>query len=230
MERVFQKTIGNERLIIERDEYVCCPIGDWDMMGEMFSYSGGREMVHAEKGRYYRDREDLCKALASELDDSFDETLAYWSYYEGTNYKMAEKMIEGAYALAFKKAIILEVHLNQCGISVYPFDGDIAGSWDGLFVCPLEKVKKEYSVKIATQSAKGRAERCMRSDLNAYDHYLSGDVYGFAVIKLCECCQSEGDFIDSCCGFYGQDWKENGIMYHVDEKFHQAIIDDDNEV
>ena len=54
------------------------------------------------------------------------------------------------------------------------------------------------------------AKRCIESELETYNDYLSGECYGF-ILK-----DSEGEEIDSCFGFYGYDPTTNGIFDHVD--------------
>jgi hypothetical protein len=42
--------------------------------------------------------------------------------------------------------------------------------------------------------------------------YLQGNVYNFYIQN------KEGDVIDSCAGFYGTDWKNNGLSDYLDEE------------
>ena len=57
----------------------------------------------------------------------------------------------------------------------------------------------------------------MRSDVEVYDQYLTGDVYGFVLLD------EEGEQEDSCWGFYGGDWRTNGITDHVDMSEVKAV-------
>ena len=57
---------------------------------------------------------------------------------------------------------------------------------------------------------KERLEKILVAEVKLYDQYLTGDVYGF-ILK-----DSEGDEIDSCWGFYGDNWEENGLTDHVE--------------
>jgi len=57
---------------------------------------------------------------------------------------------------------------------------------------------------------KERLKEYLVAEVKTYDQYLTGDVYGF-VLK-----DSEGDQVNSCWGFYGDNWKENGLTDYVE--------------
>lgn len=52
-------------------------------------------------------------------------------------------------------------------------------------------------------------ETFLINEVAVYDQYLRGEVYGFVL-------EEDGEEIDSCWGFYGYDWRNNGIAEHVD--------------
>lgn len=57
--------------------------------------------------------------------------------------------------------------------------------------------------------------KIVESEVKTLDQELTGDVYGFRLFekKVCETCgHIELDETDSCWGFYGDDFKENGIL------------------
>lgn len=51
-----------------------------------------------------------------------------------------------------------------------------------------------------------RAVACMNTELEAYGHFISGEVYGYQVIN------EDGEEIDSCWGFIGDDIETNGML------------------
>ncbi len=59
---------------------------------------------------------------------------------------------------------------------------------------------------------KEELKKSLISEVNLYDLYLQGDVYNFYIQN------KEGDVIDSCAGFYGTDWKNNGLSDYLDEE------------
>lgn len=59
------------------------------------------------------------------------------------------------------------------------------------------------------------AHNYIDSEVNTYDQYLRGDVYGFVLEKhtVCECCgHEEWEQEDSCWGFYGDTLEDSGIL------------------
>lgn len=59
-----------------------------------------------------------------------------------------------------------------------------------------------------------RLEKMLVNEVKTYDQYITGDVYGFHL-------KEDDEIIDSCHGFYGTNWKENGITDHIE------LCDDD---
>lgn len=56
-----------------------------------------------------------------------------------------------------------------------------------------------------------RLEDYLRAELDTLDTYVRGEIYGFQIKD------EEGEIVDSCWGFYGDDIKENGVLDHVGE-------------
>ena len=91
--------------------------------------------------------------------------------------------------------------------------------WDsgqvGYIYCSTDKILKEYgNTNIDTLS---KVESNLKSEVKTYDQYLTGDVYGFKLYKVetCDKGHKHLDFLNSCYGFYGYDWTENGIFDHI---------------
>lgn len=58
---------------------------------------------------------------------------------------------------------------------------------------------------------------CARGELETFNQYMDGDVWGYRVVKVdtCACCGGdEEEEIDGCWGFYGSDPSENGMAEH----------------
>ena len=56
-----------------------------------------------------------------------------------------------------------------------------------------------------------------KSEIETYNDYLNGNVYGFEIVKTVTCdleCEHE-ESLDSCWGFYGHDFEKNGISDYV---------------
>ena len=59
----------------------------------------------------------------------------------------------------------------------------------------------------------------LREEINMFDKYLTGDVYGiikYEWITCKECGHTDKEVKDSCWGFYGSDFKQNGLYAQAD--------------
>lgn len=64
------------------------------------------------------------------------------------------------------------------------------------------------------------AKRSMDLELEAYDQYLRGEVYGFAVID------EDGDTVEACSGFFGDDPYENGMADYFPKGITKEMINE----
>jgi len=62
-----------------------------------------------------------------------------------------------------------------------------------------------------------RAEEMLREEVEVYDQYVRGDVYGFILET------PEGELMDSCYGFYGNDFKENGMLDYIPDEYADLV-------
>lgn len=110
--------------------------------------------------------------------------------------------------------------------------GSFNDPWDsgqvGWIFCTKEDIKREYGE--VTEETIKRAIECLEAEVKVYDQYLTGDVYWFKVDKFLG--GSIGDTpvkpdevldddtfweeTDSCGGFYGYDYDENGMKDYLD--------------
>lgn len=86
--------------------------------------------------------------------------------------------------------------------------------WDsgqvGWIYVDREKVRKEYGVKKITKQVKDRVLRALKAEIEVYQEYMNGNVFGFMLEK-------DGKLIDKCFGFYGCNFKDNGMAYYLGE-------------
>ena len=75
--------------------------------------------------------------------------------------------------------------------------------WDsgqaGVIYMTKEKAVQEWGKKICTKAVKEKALTCMRAEVEDLDQYITGTVYAFEIYDR------EGEFCDSCSGFYGEE-------------------------
>jgi len=105
-----------------------------------------------------------------------------------------------------------------------------SGGWDsgqvGFIYVTKEVLREEFNKKRLTQKDIDHAYDILNAEVKIYNYYLTGEVYGYALIKLetCDKCgHTEESTIDSCFGFYGSDLYSSGILECVDEKWHEFI-------
>lgn len=68
-----------------------------------------------------------------------------------------------------------------------------------------------------TEVLANRAEEMLEGEVETFDQYLTGDVYGFVLET------NDGDHIESCWGFYGDDFKENGMTDHIPDEYQDLV-------
>ena len=83
-----------------------------------------------------------------------------------------------------------------------------------------EKVREDYGCKRISKKLKEMIREILCSEVDLYNDYLSGNVYGFTLTN-----KENAEEIDSSCGFYGTDYIENGIFDYVSSYFTKAELE-----
>ena len=125
--------------------------------------------------------------------------------------------------------VILPLYLyDHSGITMST--GPFSCPWDsgqvGFIYASRKDVLDNWSIKRVSPKRKEQVERMLREQVEEYDQYLRGDVYGFRVVKpvKCEeCGNEEEEVVESCWGFYGDDPKENGMMSDISDELVEEI-------
>ena len=111
-------------------------------------------------------------------------------------------------------AIVLPLYLYEhggitmsCSNSGYPFTDMFDAGQVGYIYITREKIRQEYGWKYLTSSRIATIKTYLMNEVHTYDDYLTGNVYGY--ITRCNQCGAE---LDSCWGFYGSNWKQNGLL------------------
>jgi hypothetical protein len=107
--------------------------------------------------------------------------------------------------------------------------------WDsgqvGYIYCSLKQAQENWGRKRGGFNAKHEdwfnkgkkvtlremTKRVMDGELETFDQYIRGDVYGFRVVD------QDGEVVDSCGGFFGTNWMENGMADHVQEEVMEQL-------
>jgi len=85
----------------------------------------------------------------------------------------------------------------------YPFN-DVWDSMEvGIIYVKADKIKAEYG---EDKDSKEKAKKYLQCEVEEYDNYLTGNVWGFVIYeeKICDCCGHKSEeVLDSCWGFNG---------------------------
>lgn len=194
MEHVTEKRIGNYLIRTFYDESPESP-RSWDNLGTMVCF-------HRRYG------------LGDEHEYRHQD-------YNGWD-EMKEAIIKNE-----KVGVILPLYLyDHSGITMNT-TGFSCG-WDsgqvGFIFISKEKIRKEYGIKRITKEWIEKIEGYLKGEVETYDQYLRGDIFGYRVYKVTECslgCEHEEE-LDSCWGYYGEesclDEAESIVKYYTDNE------------
>ena len=106
----------------------------------------------------------------------------------------------------------------SCNGSRYPFNNYWDAGKVGIIYVTDEEVRKNYNVKRISAKLREKVIEHLKAEVKTYDQYISGDVYGYTVED------KDGNQIDSCCGFYGHDNEESGLLDQAKPAIDSEII------
>lgn len=119
----------------------------------------------------------------------------------------------------------------SCG-SANPY----SDSWDsgqvGYVFVLKDRIISEFGLDPDDNSWREKAEAVMRGEVEEYDQYISGEVYGYSLYEFVDDGTDDGswDEVDSCSGFYGNELEKNGILDYVGHNIQEAINADEYEI
>lgn len=101
--------------------------------------------------------------------------------------------------------------------------------WDsgqsGFVYCTRQDAIKEFGGELLTKSVRERALKCLADEVETFNRYLNGDVYGYIVERVTS---NDDEELDACWGFYGLDCAiEEGkaVAAHYVEKAAEEIVE-----
>lgn len=105
----------------------------------------------------------------------------------------------------FVETLYLYVH-SGLSISTIPFSNFWDSGQIGFVYITKETIDKECP---DPENARDWCKQIIESEVDEYDMFLHGDVYGYELVEttVCKCCghTSEG-IVDSCWGYYSYDY------------------------
>lgn len=120
-----------------------------------------------------------------------------------------------------KDVLFKEVYMydhSGITISTSPF----GCRWDsgkiGYIAIDYDTIRRELIGvnRYITKKVKDRVYKIMEGEIETYDCYLRGDVYYYNIVS------ESGELIDSCSGFYGNNFKENGLLSELPEELRDS--------
>jgi len=141
--------------------------------------------------------------------------------YNHNDYDSWEEM-ERAIIKNENVAVILPLYLyDHSGITMNTtgFGCDWDSGQVGFIFISKQKALQEYGGKIVTKKLKERLVTYLTNEVETYDQYISGDVYQFEILD------ENGEFEDSCGGFYGSDITKNGILDYVSSEDRELVLE-----
>lgn len=117
-------------------------------------------------------------------------------------------------------AVILPLYLfdhSGITISTSPFSCPWDSGQVGFIFVSKERVRKEYNCHRIGKRILEKVQRVVKCEVEQYDQYLIGDVYGY-ILK-----DANGEHLDSCWGFYGNNHRENGMVDQLEPQFAKLL-------
>jgi hypothetical protein len=142
--------------------------------------------------------------------------------YSSHRHLLGDEKVERGTEVSERDNIVLPVYayihsgvaLNTTGFSC-PWDS----GQSGYIYEPKEAIRQEFGVKRISPKLRKTIENRMRAEVEQFSKYLNGEVYGFVIED------EEGNEVDSCWGFFGNDWADNGLKAHIPEELHAQLED-----
>lgn len=122
---------------------------------------------------------------------------------------------------ADKHMVILPVYLlDHSGLSVRTTQ--FTCRWDsglvGYIIADRKAMQKEFSCKKLTETVKRKTKEILQAEIEVFDQYLSGDVYGYTITD------SEGNDVNSCTGLFGMSYVMGEVICLIN--FHKMLKSD----
>jgi len=177
-------TFGDYTIKIEHDDMNESP-REWDNLGRMVCWHS---------------RYNLGDDHGYETPNVFVHILS-GLYPDTSTYYLDDEQIDRCWAEVHKKNVVLPLYLyDHSGITMSTTG--FSCPWDsgqvGYIYISLEDIRKEYNWKLVTKARRAQIEKYLTGEVETYDQYLTGEIYGFTITK-----GEDEEEVDSCWGFYG---------------------------
>ena len=184
---------GEYTIEVSHDDMAESP-REWDNLGTMICWHS-RYNLGDYRENDYRDPDHFFHAISGLYEDEYSDYLD-------------DEQIQKCREAAYHKNIILPLFLyDHSGITMST--SGFSCPWDsgqvGYIYISLERVRKEYGWKRITKKRREQIEKYLTGEVETYDHYLTGSVYGYNI-------ERDGEHVDSCWGYFGYYTDDDGYM------------------
>lgn len=220
---------GNYVIVVHYDEDAGNPRKEWDNFAKMVCFHR-RYDLGDEQPKYMG---EWLSAKLREVGLSRD-TDAYYDF-ESELDNDSPSAIQRAFEMLENVMVSMPLYLyNHSGLRIST--GSFSCPWDsgqvGFIYADKKDILKEFGGTNLTKDKIAKAIKLMESEVETYDLYLSGQVYGYVVKDIngwASYCEEndidlddegyefkefvdDADEIDSCWGHYGYDHKKSGLL------------------
>lgn len=210
--------------VLEQDEDAQSPREDYDNFGTMVCWHGRYNLGDEQpKENAYSYKLSLACAkdprLGERIERIEDKAAGdlYSIDYNSREFEERRQQCAHDCRLAIDK--VLDKHYVMLTLFLYDHSGitmrtsPFSCPWDsgpvGFIYASYETIRKEFGVKRVTKAVRENAERLLRSEVETYDQYLTGDVWGYRILEINPESPDDQDTfeqIDSCWGFFGSEY------------------------
>lgn len=86
-----------------------------------------------------------------------------------------------------------------------------SGNYNGIYYVTHERLLQTYGNAYRSRKWWTIAENVLKAEVKQHSQWLMGEMYGYAVFDEDDPWPENYETIDSCWGFYGDDFKDNGL-------------------
>lgn len=171
---------------------------EWDLMGKQIYFHRRYTLGHDTK---FSSKMSPIEYMIHILVYNYEDKIKYPKEEYLEDWLMEED--ERVWSWFNKFHLVIPVHAYEHGGITISASGRRAG-WDsfdsgqlGFIYVSHEDILKNYKRKNITKKLLDRAEKCLIAEVEEYDNFLTGDVWGFRIED------ENGEDLDSCWGFFG---------------------------
>lgn len=182
-------TIGDYTVTISQDDDPMNPRVDFDNLGTMVCWHNRYDL--GDKHGY-----ETPMVLMHVLSGLYPETATE---------DLTDDQRNRCYIVASEKAIVLPLYLyDHSGITmrVSAFNDAFDSGQVGYIYVTKEKIREEYVLGRVSPKMNKRIVKSLVAEVEQYDQYLTGEVYGYNIVKNTG---DDEEFVDSCWGFFGHE-------------------------